>query len=154
MTDCPNFAATGNLMHCSLAPGLLFPGPAWPNCPCTTCRAEWASPDQPPAAKTPTLVRLTSQFETPPFTATVAQSKGVGFGGAIGLRWWQKPLAFVWAVGRWAFFGFPITAEVVYYRRRAVCGKCDHWTGSGCGVCGCNGVKLRIATERCPLGKW
>lgn len=154
MIPCQHFAAASNLMHCSLAPGLIFPGPAWPNCPCIPCRAEWAGPDRPPTAKTPTLVQITSQFAAQPFTATVAPTKGVKPGRAIGLRWWQKPMAFVWTVGRWAFFGFPITSEVVYYGRRAVCGECEYWTGSGCRVCGCSGVKLRIETERCPLGKW
>lgn len=45
--------------------------------------------------------------------------------------------------------------------RRAICRSCEHWDagsfgGTGkCKKCGCSTwAKLRMATERCPIGKW
>jgi Family of unknown function (DUF6171) len=39
--------------------------------------------------------------------------------------------------------------------RRATCQGCDHLKGPKCELCGCYySVKITLATERCPIGKW
>jgi hypothetical protein len=39
--------------------------------------------------------------------------------------------------------------------RRATCETCDHLKGPKCDLCGCYySVKITLATERCPIGKW
>lgn len=68
----------------------------------------------------------------------------------------RQALGFMAAIARWAFLGFPVTSEQLYYSRLAVCQKCDKWDTNSqkCRVCGCRAVKLRMASERCPLLKW
>lgn len=39
--------------------------------------------------------------------------------------------------------------------RKAICGDCEHHSGSRCTLCGCNlSAKQRLATESCPAKKW
>ena len=60
----------------------------------------------------------------------------------------------------WAKAGFQLAPDAVHAERQATCGACEHWkptaflgTGS-CTKCGCSGVKLKLATSKCPIGKW
>ena len=56
---------------------------------------------------------------------------------------------------RWARAGFPIAGSVRYAYRRSVCALCPKWTGRQCLICGCaTAIKLRMTSERCPLGRW
>lgn len=57
--------------------------------------------------------------------------------------------------------GFTTTSPEILATREATCRACDQWdaaalNGTGrCRKCGCSSwAKLRMATERCPLGKW
>ena len=57
--------------------------------------------------------------------------------------------------------GEPVKANpAVHDARLAICGDCEFNVGRRLGVnvkctrCGCGGVKLHLATERCPVGKW
>lgn len=57
--------------------------------------------------------------------------------------------------------GFKTTPPEVLADREAICRACPEWdakalNGTGrCKKCGCSTwAKLRMATERCPLGKW
>lgn len=69
---------------------------------------------------------------------------------------------FVSDMAQWARQGFPLASEEVVQQRLDLCQACEHWKGlrggsllhSACGKCGCNGVKLALATTECPLGKW
>lgn len=58
------------------------------------------------------------------------------------------------AVGRWAAAGFEVTGQDEYARRRVACDACADWVGGRCRRCGCTGLKLWLATERCPAGRW
>jgi hypothetical protein len=65
------------------------------------------------------------------------------------------------AARRFAAGGFQLTPPSTLADRFASCRLCDEWDGSAfggtgrCRICGCSTqVKLRMATERCPLGKW
>lgn len=67
---------------------------------------------------------------------------------------------FASALVRSAKSGFKqVTAEEVA-RRMDVCGACPYYSGShsiwkiACKKCGCTGLKLNMATEKCPLNKW
>ena len=52
--------------------------------------------------------------------------------------------------------GEQITASAeTIAKRKAICEKCENWTGSRCTICGCwTTLKIRLATEACPVGKW
>ena len=57
--------------------------------------------------------------------------------------------------------GFATTDATTLAAREATCRGCDMWdakavNGTGrCRKCGCSTwAKLRMASERCPLGKW
>ena len=53
--------------------------------------------------------------------------------------------------------GQPVkVAPEVYSERLEICRACEHYelaTGR-CRKCGCSGLKLELATEKCPIGKW
>ena len=57
--------------------------------------------------------------------------------------------------------GFNVASKDDLEKRQSICKKCDEWdsvsfNGTGrCRKCGCSTwAKIRMATERCPLGKW
>jgi len=65
------------------------------------------------------------------------------------------------AAHRFARAGFATTPPEALATREATCRACPEWdaqalNGTGrCRKCGCSTwAKLRMATERCPLGKW
>lgn len=56
---------------------------------------------------------------------------------------------------------FTTTPPEILATREATCRACDQWDAAAlnatgrCRKCGCSTwAKLRMATERCPLGKW
>lgn len=149
MTPCPHYRDDKPLMRCELVPRILFPGSALPNCPCVQCRAEWPG-GVPPTAKTPSLARITERFNSQMAIPDRLPSSPSPTSFA------RQAVGIVAAVARWAFMGFPITSEQLYYQRLAICQKCDQYDANSqkCRVCGCRAVKLRMATERCPLAKW
>ena len=65
------------------------------------------------------------------------------------------------ATGRFARSGFATTPPEILAQRETTCRACPEWDAqalnstSRCRKCGCSTwAKLRMATERCPLGKW
>jgi hypothetical protein len=63
--------------------------------------------------------------------------------------------------GQWARAGFPLASEETLAARLDACRACEFWDargfrGSGrCRKCGCSTqAKLRMATAKCPVGKW
>ena len=53
--------------------------------------------------------------------------------------------------------GEPIMVpDAVLAERRAICMACEFHDvqQNRCTKCGCGGLKLELATERCPIGKW
>jgi hypothetical protein len=53
--------------------------------------------------------------------------------------------------------GEPVrVAPEVLEERRAICAACPHHDAARdrCRKCGCGGLKLELATERCPEGRW
>lgn len=68
---------------------------------------------------------------------------------------------FARAMMDWARGGFKVVERGRYQARKDICEGCQYWRGDGamigtgrCGKCGCSGLKLFLATERCPDGKW
>lgn len=59
---------------------------------------------------------------------------------------------------RWLRAGAPLADAATLDARRAICAACEHQEvtplGPRCRQCGCYAAKLRLATERCPLGRW
>jgi hypothetical protein len=62
---------------------------------------------------------------------------------------------------KWASNGFNIVSNTILNNRLEICKLCEFWDNSGfigtgkCKKCGCSTqTKLRMATERCPIGKW
>ena len=73
----------------------------------------------------------------------------------------EKAAQFSRAMFAWVKQGCPVLDGPAYAARKAVCLDCEWWRGEGtaigtgkCGKCGCSGLKLFLATERCPIGKW
>lgn len=65
------------------------------------------------------------------------------------------------AAHRFARSGFAATPPEILATREATCRACDQWDAAAlnatgrCRKCGCSTwAKLRMATERCPLGRW
>jgi hypothetical protein len=65
------------------------------------------------------------------------------------------------AAQRFARSGFTLTSPDVLAERESKCRSCDLWDAEGmrgtgrCRKCGCSTwAKLRMATEKCPIGKW
>ena len=65
------------------------------------------------------------------------------------------------AAHRFARSGFTATPPETLAQREATCRACPEWDATAlnntgrCRKCGCSTwAKLRMATERCPLGKW
>jgi hypothetical protein len=65
------------------------------------------------------------------------------------------------AAARWARHGFPVASPEALAARLQICRGCEFWDargfgGSGrCRKCGCSTqAKLRMATAKCPVGKW
>lgn len=65
------------------------------------------------------------------------------------------------SMANWAGSGFKIAPKEVFDQRLNECKACPHWNSEAlantgrCKICGCSTVaKLRLATEKCPIGKW
>ena len=61
----------------------------------------------------------------------------------------------------WKSSGFAATPPEILATREATCRACPEWDATAlnntgrCAKCGCSTwAKLRMATERCPIGKW
>lgn len=68
----------------------------------------------------------------------------------------------VMALCRSAAAGFPQVDSEVHFQRSATCALCQLPDGTfgwdahaqRCRVCGCYALKLHLATEHCPIGRW
>jgi hypothetical protein len=65
------------------------------------------------------------------------------------------------AAGRFSASGFSPTPPEILATREATCRACPEWDAEAlnatgrCRKCGCSTwAKLRMASERCPVGKW
>ena len=65
------------------------------------------------------------------------------------------------AIVNWTASGFSPTPPDILATREATCRACAEWDAAAlnatgrCAKCGCSTwAKLRMASERCPLGKW
>lgn len=68
---------------------------------------------------------------------------------------------FTHAIARFTRSGFAATPPDILAQREATCRSCQEWDAEAlnktgrCKKCGCSTwAKLRMATEKCPLGKW
>lgn len=68
------------------------------------------------------------------------------------------PSRFLEAMAKWRKAGYALAPDQELLHRQEACRGCQDrkelWWGFGCRVCGCTGVKLHLATEKCPVGKW
>lgn len=65
------------------------------------------------------------------------------------------------SAAKWVVKGMRHTSEEELTRRIETCRSCEFWNPQGfnhtgrCMKCGCSTwAKLRMATEKCPIGKW
>ena len=74
--------------------------------------------------------------------------------------WSQLLSKAAYALSKWTSKGFQLVTEDQLLERRNTCTECSFWNGESafgigrCGSCGCTGVKLHVATEKCPHDKW
>lgn len=61
---------------------------------------------------------------------------------------------------RFAVSGMKVVTDAVWQQRKDICEACAFYGGDNgvlriaCKKCGCAGVKLHLASERCPISKW
>ena len=57
---------------------------------------------------------------------------------------------------RWVTHGLQVTPDAEHFDRSAICALCPAWDARNqrCRECGCYAVKLWLATEQCPIGRW
>ncbi len=124
------------------------------NCPCPDiCLAhpifcEWAAAEHPDPVRIKHIRDRSARERRPDEFPSLAH-QALSLAGAVG--------RVVAAVAR----GEPVKVPpAVYYERLAICRECEFNTerpaGVRCSKCGCGGMKLELATERCPLDtpKW
>lgn len=87
---------------------------------------------------------------------TLAESKS-----EVNPTLWEQMRNVGFAVGKFSASGFKPTPPEILSERESICRSCDQWDATAlrntgrCKKCGCSTwAKLRMATERCPLGKW
>jgi len=87
---------------------------------------------------------------------TLAESKS-----QVNPTLWEQMRNVGFAVGKFTASGFKPTPPEILTERESTCRSCDQWDAAAlkntgrCKKCGCSTwAKLRMATERCPLGKW
>lgn len=67
----------------------------------------------------------------------------------------QKAKGLAGSLGAWAKAGMPIASQETLHLRLETCKACEHFKGGFCGKCGCVMIaKARMATAKCPDGKW
>lgn len=73
----------------------------------------------------------------------------------------SRPAKAAIAFNKWVKSGFHLVEKEVIEKRKETCRGCDFWDSSSfnntgkCIKCGCSTwAKLRMSTERCPIGKW
>jgi hypothetical protein len=73
----------------------------------------------------------------------------------------QQAASFGKSLVNWTASGFSPTPPDILAAREATCRACTEWDAAAlnntgrCRKCGCSTwAKLRMATERCPIGKW
>ncbi len=67
----------------------------------------------------------------------------------------QKAKGLASSLGAWAKAGMPIASQETLRLRLETCKACEHFKGGFCGKCGCVMLaKARMATAKCPDGKW
>lgn len=60
-------------------------------------------------------------------------------------------------VGGFVAKGMPVLSEEQAQQRLSICGECEFFISAEkrCGKCGCYmEVKAKMATTKCPIGKW
>jgi hypothetical protein len=72
-----------------------------------------------------------------------------------------KPIEnFAKSMKNWAKAGFKTVSEDKYKERLNICRLCNFWNEKAnyslgrCEKCKCTKMKLKLATESCPIGKW
>lgn len=69
-------------------------------------------------------------------------------------------MTFLHSMADWAAHGFKVVSDPELDARKQSCEACQNWNADGyagtgeCKVCGCSRVKLYLAAQRCPIGKW
>lgn len=64
---------------------------------------------------------------------------------------------FLYEAAKWSLTGARVVTQGQYQQRLASCRGCGYWQGESafgfgrCGKCGCAGLKLWMATSKCPL---
>jgi hypothetical protein len=73
----------------------------------------------------------------------------------------QQAVSFGKSLINWTTSGFTATPPDILAAREAICRACPEWNSAAlnntgrCRKCGCSTwAKIRMATERCPIGKW
>jgi len=74
----------------------------------------------------------------------------------------QQVKNYATSLARWVSSGMPQRSDAEVARIYEICRACEHFADNQCSLCGCrvstDGAgwrnKIRMATEKCPIGKW
>lgn len=65
------------------------------------------------------------------------------------------------AATKWSKAGLPNAPKHIVKTRNKICNECEFWDSKAmmktgqCKICGCSTwAKIRMSTEKCPIGKW
>lgn len=165
--ECRHRSVSPNALRCTLAESVgvrFLAGSESPFYICPHCEAQWADGKSPDSLPEVVLTYLedggVSLFGGPdpplnPNTNGVVESSKLPSVG-------EMISNFASSMIRWASAGFPTVDKAMFDARLAVCQgteskpKCHFWDPEKkrCTECGCRQVKLHLATEKCPVGKW
>ncbi len=63
--------------------------------------------------------------------------------------------SFTKSMAVWAASGMKVMSKAEHAKRYATCCTCEHMVGHMCTRCTCLAyAKTKLATEKCPVGKW
>jgi hypothetical protein len=92
---------------------------------------------------------------------TCVDKKGYQYKKFVDAHFLDKMQSVFKSISEWSQYGFPIPDPETFNTRLETCKGCEFWDETGfaktgrCEKCGCSTqAKLRMATEKCPIGKW
>lgn len=122
-------------------------GPGMSNYPCDRCHFGWVGGECPKVEDkstwSPHLLELVQAIDT------------IGSGTSEVSLPSLSDMAtnFYESMKKWKSSGFKTVTKEVFEQRKTICNECEHWDKKffgRCKICGCFGVKLHLATEKCP----
>lgn len=104
-------------------------------------------------------------FDLTDFIQTICNETGPNLcheGSEKAMTTMEQAKSFLTSMRNFVESGMQMASKDILGLRLAKCQTCHHWGGTSggtllsgrCGLCGCRGVKLALASSTCPRGWW